>query len=155
MMDLFGNFNFGRNRKSMDDLMNELNSMFNEPMFITGKTNVEKGSDENGEWSKETFTSSDGTYKITSVVRVMGGDGSPIKNKKSQNGELEILKSRLEKAVEEQDFEKAVELRDRIKSLENNQDKITELESELKELIEKQDFERAIKIRDEIKNLKS
>jgi len=154
-MDLFGNFNFGRNRKSMDDLMNELNSMFNEPMFITGKTNVEKGSDENGEWSKETFTSSDGTYKITSVVRVMGGDGSPIKNKKSQNGELEILKSRLEKAVEEQDFEKAVELRDRIKSLENNQDKITELESELKELIEKQDFERAIKIRDEIKNLKS
>ena len=155
MMDLFGNFNFGRNRKSMDDLMNELNSMFNEPMFITGKTNVEKGSDENGEWSKETFTSSDGTYKITSVVRVMGGDGSPIKNKKSQNGELEILKSRLEKAVEEQDFEKAVELRDRIKSLENNQDKITELETELKESIEKQDFERAIKIRDEIKNLKS
>ena len=154
-MDLFGNFNFGRNRKSMDDLMNELNSMFNEPMFITGKTNVEKGSDENGEWSKETFTSSDGTYKITSVVRVMGGDGSPIKNKKSQNGELEILKSRLEKAVEEQDFEKAVELRDRIKSLENNQDKITELETELKESIEKQDFERAIKIRDEIKNLKS
>lgn len=155
MMDLFGNFNFGRNRKSMDDLMNELNSMFNEPMFITGKTNVEKGSDENGEWSKETFTSSDGTYKITSVVRVMGGDGSPIKNKKSQNGELEILKSRLEKAVEEQDFEKAVELRDRIKSLENNQEKITELESELKESIEKQDFERAIKLRDEIKNLKS
>lgn len=155
MMDLFGNFNFGRNRKSMDDLMNELNSMFNEPMFITGKTNVEKGSDENGEWSKETFTSSDGTYKITSVIRVMGGDGSPIKNTKTQNGELEILKSRLEKAVEEQDFEKAVELRDRIKSLENNQEKITELESELKESIEKQDFERAIKLRDEIKNLKS
>lgn len=154
-MDLFGNFNFGRNRKSMDDLMNELNSMFNEPMFIMGKTNVEKGSDENGEWSKETFTSSDGTYKITSVIRVMGGDGSPIKNTKTQNGELEILKSRLEKAVEEQDFEKAVELRDRIKSLENNQEKITELESELKESIEKQDFEKAIKLRDEIKNLKS
>lgn len=155
MMDLFGNFNFGRNRKSMDDLMNELNSMFNEPMFIKGRTNVEKGSDENGDWSKETFTSSDGSYQITSMVRVMNGDGTPVRNNKRQSGELDILKVRLEKAVEEQDFEKAVELRDRIKSLENNQEKITELESELKELIEKQDFERAIKLRDEIKNLKS
>lgn len=155
MMDLFGNFNFGRNRKSMDDLMNELNSMFNEPMFIKGRTNVEKGSDENGDWSKETFTSSDGSYQITSMVRVMNGDGSPIRNNKRQSSELDILKVRLEKAVEEQDFEKAVELRDRIKSLEDNHERIVELETELKESIEKQDFEKAIKLRDEIKNLKS
>lgn len=154
-MDLFGNFNFGRNRKSMDDLMNELNSMFNEPMFIKGRTNVEKGSDENGDWSKETFTSSDGSYQITSMVRVMNGDGSPIRNNKRQSSELDILKVRLEKAVEEQDFEKAVELRDRIKSLEDNHERIVELETELKESIEKQDFEKAIKLRDEIKNLKS
>jgi excinuclease UvrABC helicase subunit UvrB len=154
MLDLFGNF--GRNRKSFDEMMNELNSMFNEPMFVKGRTNVEKGSDENGEWTKETFTSNDGSYQITSIVRVMGGDGKEYSPKsKSSYNELDILKSQLEKAVEEQEFEKAVELRDKIKSFENNQEKIKDLESELKKAIEGQDFEKDIKIRDEIKNLKS
>jgi protein-arginine kinase activator protein McsA len=47
-----------------------------------------------------------------------------------------------------------VELRDRIKSLEENKDKIAALENDLKEAINKQDFEKAIEIRDELKKLK-
>jgi protein-arginine kinase activator protein McsA len=48
----------------------------------------------------------------------------------------------------------AVELRDRIKNLEANKEKINGLENDLKEAINKQDFEKAIEIRDEIKKLK-
>ena len=48
----------------------------------------------------------------------------------------------------------AVELRDRIKSLEENKDKIAALENDLKEAINKQDFEKAIEIRDGLKKLK-
>jgi protein-arginine kinase activator protein McsA len=60
----------------------------------------------------------------------------------------------LQKAIEEQEFEMAVELRDRIKNLEANKEKINGLENDLKEAINKQDFEKAIEIRDEIKKLK-
>ena len=57
-------------------------------------------------------------------------------------------------AVEEQDFEKAVELRDKIKSLEKNKEKISELEKKLSECVEKQEYEKAIEYRDKIKALK-
>jgi protein-arginine kinase activator protein McsA len=60
----------------------------------------------------------------------------------------------LQKAIDEQEFEMAVELRDRIKSLEENKDKIAALENDLKEAINKQDFEKAIEIRDGLKKLK-
>ena len=69
--------------------------------------------------------------------------------------ELSNLKSKLQKAVETQDFETAVELRDKIKSLEENGEKIQTLQSELQESINKEDFERAIELRDEIKKLQS
>jgi protein-arginine kinase activator protein McsA len=45
-------------------------------------------------------------------------------------------------------------LRDKIKSLETNQDEINKLEEELKSCIEKQDFEKAIEIRDQLQKLK-
>jgi len=59
----------------------------------------------------------------------------------------------LDYAVEQQDFEKAVELRDRIKLIEENKGKVEELQAKIKEAIEKQDFESAIQIRDEINKL--
>jgi excinuclease UvrABC helicase subunit UvrB len=65
------------------------------------------------------------------------------------------LKQQLEECVEKQDFEKAVEIRDRIKVLEENGEKLHELETKLQKAISKQDFEEAIKLRDEIKSLKS
>ena len=69
--------------------------------------------------------------------------------------EIVDLKQQLEECVENQDFEKAVEIRDRIKSLEKNGEKLKELETKLQKSISKQDFEEAIKLRDEIKSLKS
>ena len=79
---------------------------------------------------------------------------SPFQTTKQSN-EIEELKNKLTKCVEEQDFEQAVEIRDRIKVLEENGTKITELETKLQESISKQDFETAIKLRDQIKSLKS
>lgn len=65
------------------------------------------------------------------------------------------LKSELQDAVESQDFEKAVELRDKIKSIEENGEKISNLQTKLQKAIDKQDFEKAIELRDEIKKLQS
>ena len=75
-------------------------------------------------------------------------------NKTEDNDEVSELKSELETVVESQDFEKAVELRDKIKVLEKNKSEITKLESELDECIKTQNFEKAIELRDKIKSLK-
>jgi protein-arginine kinase activator protein McsA len=75
-------------------------------------------------------------------------------NPNQKSNELDILKNELEKAVAEQKFEKAVELRDKIKTLEKNKEKISELEKKLSECVEKQDYEKAIEYRDKINALK-
>jgi protein-arginine kinase activator protein McsA len=46
-------------------------------------------------------------------------------------------------AVENQEFEKAVELRDKIKSLEENSEKIQKLKSKLQKCIEKGRFRKS------------
>ena len=141
--NLFGDF---------DSLFNEMNSMFdNTPYYVKGKTNVENGKDHNGEWTKESFVSDDGTYMITTVVRTNSKGVKP----ETSNNKIDTLKQQLETAVTEQEFEKAAELRDQIKNLEKNQDKLNELKSKLDEAVSKQDFEKAIKLRDTIKKLES
>jgi protein-arginine kinase activator protein McsA len=64
------------------------------------------------------------------------------------------LKQKLNIAVDEQNFEEAVELRDKIKNLEKNKEELIKLNKELDECVKKQDFENAIKLRDKIKGLK-
>jgi protein-arginine kinase activator protein McsA len=71
-----------------------------------------------------------------------------------KSDELDLLKHKLEVAIEKQEFEEAVELRDKIKSLEKNKEKISELQSKLDECVKKQEFEKAIEYRDKIKALK-
>lgn len=145
MLDLFG-----RNRKSLKDMMDDLDSMLGyvyEPTFIKGETKTEKGSDDDGEWTKQTFTSKDGTYKVTSVVRTYGGE----KTSDKQPTKIESLKSELKTAVEKEDFQLAITLRDKIKELEKNEDKVLELQNKLKQHVENQEFEDAIKVRDELK----
>jgi protein-arginine kinase activator protein McsA len=68
--------------------------------------------------------------------------------------DLDKLKLQLEVAIENEDFEKAVELRDKIKTLETSRKEIEVLELELKKSIEEQNFEKSIKLRDKIKSLK-
>ena len=67
---------------------------------------------------------------------------------------LSLLKTELDEVVENQDFERAVELRDKIKNLEKNKEKISTLKKELDESIKNQDFERSIDLRDKINTLK-
>jgi protein-arginine kinase activator protein McsA len=100
---------------------------------------------DNRGWDKKSYRSPDGSISYTFMTR---GGGIP------KNDELEFLKHKLNKSVEEQDFEQAVELRDKIKNLEENKEKISELQSKLDECVKNQEFEKAIEYRDKIKALK-
>jgi excinuclease UvrABC nuclease subunit len=153
---------FGKS-DSFDDLFNELNNMFGSHPFggrfgIHGKNNVEKGKDENGEWTKKTFTSEDGEMVVTSFVRrtpIAGGDFMNLfKEPKKEYTGAEGLKKELKVAIENEDYELAIKLRDMIKEREANQETIDQLEKELKEVIDQSNFERAIEIREELKKLK-
>jgi protein-arginine kinase activator protein McsA len=120
------NFNFNK-------LFNELFRM-DDPFF-----NLEN-------FDKKTYKSEDGSIVFTYIT-----------NKRSEtNGDNELsgLKYKLELAIESQNFEEAVELRDRINNLEKNKEKISELKKELNSCIKTQDFEKAIELRDKINSLK-
>ena len=106
------------------------------------------------DWKKETFESPDGSYKYTSYIKVFDLSDFDAPNPKEMSKE-EYLKIKLERAIENEDFESAVRLRDQIKNLGTNKEKIEKLEAELKKSIEDQNFELSIELRDKLKNLKS
>ena len=126
---MFGN---RRNYNDMFRLFDELFEQINVP----------------GEWKSQTRTSPDGTTKVT--THFWSNESSEPK----LNGNVDKLKAQLENAIENEDFELAVALRDKIKNLENNQGTIEKLEQELKQSIQEQNFERSIEIRDQLKKLK-
>lgn len=101
-----------------------------------------------GEWKSQTRVSDDGTTRITTYYR-----GSEPFDMKKPSG-VKSLEKQLEIAIENEDFEMAVELRDKIKKLETNQKQIEELEKELKQSIKDQNFEKSIELRDKLKELK-
>lgn len=141
------------NKRNLNDLFREFDAMFGQfdSMFggipTNGKT--ETGTDEFGDWKKETYKSPDGGVFITSFVRT-GGNHKP-----TESSGITSLKKKLQIAIEEENFEEAVKLRDEIKKLESNQDEIKKIELELKKSIEEQDFEKSIELRDQLKKLKS
>ena len=106
------------------------------------------------DWEAKTFESPDGSYKYTSYVKVFDLSDFGNDNPKQMDKE-EFLKIKLERAIEMEDFEQAVKLRDQIKNLGTNQEEIEKLELELKESIKEQNFEKSIEIRDQLKKLKS
>ena len=106
------------------------------------------------DWETKTFESADGNYKYTSYVKVFDLSNLDDDNSKEMDKE-EYLKIKLNRAIEMEDFEQAVKLRDQIKNLGTNKEMIENLELELKKSIEEQNFERSIEIRDELKKLKS
>lgn len=118
---------------------NYLNKMINELFRMDVLTPT------NG-WERKTYKSDDGMISFTYMT-----------NKSSnlnQKDELYLLKKELDVAVEEQRFEDAVKLRDKIKNVEKNKGKLEKLNKELNDCIKSQNFEKAIEIRDEIKKLK-
>jgi excinuclease UvrABC helicase subunit UvrB len=133
-----------RNFKNFDKLFKEFDEMFFEQPHLKNKEKIESVSDENGDWEKRSYVSDTGLFSYTFLTR---------KSNKPTN-EIDTLKYELNICVENQDFEKAVELRDKIKKLESNKEELTKLNKELDECVKKQDFENAIKLRDKIKSLK-
>ena len=150
MFDLFGK------RKSLKEIMNELDEMigsFNhEFSSITDEeSQSNEGSDKNGEWKTETYTSPNGMFRyvITTTHR------TPNKKSPKETDEISLLEKELQDCVEKQKFERAVEVRDKIKNLEKNQDEIKHLQTKLGDAVSNQDFESAIKLRDKINKMKS
>jgi excinuclease UvrABC helicase subunit UvrB len=150
MFDLFGK------RKSLKEIMNELDEMigsFNhEFSSITDEeSQSNEGSDKNGEWKTETYTSPNGMFRyvITTTHR------TPNKKSPEETDEISLLKKELQDCVEKQEFERAVEVRDKIKNFEKNQDEIKNLQTKLDDAISYQDFESAIKLRDKLNKIKS
>lgn len=137
---LFRNFhNLNRLFKDLDSF----DDLFFERPNLKGKESVQSGTDEQGEWERKTYVSDTGLFSYSFLTR----KSKPI-------DELSSLKTELDEVVENQDFERAVELRDKIKNLEKNKEKISTLKKELDESIKNQDFERSIELRDKINSLK-
>lgn len=124
------------NRRNYNDVFKIIDEMF------------EQFNLNNGGWKTHTRLSEDGTTRIT--THYWGNDTTSPKS----NGGVESLKAQLEDAIENEDFESAVKLRDKIKNLESNQEQIDNLELELKKSIKEQNFEKSIEIRDRLKKLK-
>jgi excinuclease UvrABC helicase subunit UvrB len=136
-MDRFKNF------------FDDFDSLFNDSFFNQfGENKTEK--DSNGDWVKQTYTSKDGSIRYTTFVRTTGKVPQSKQNLDTKIGDL---KAELESLVEKQDFEKACEVRDLIKSLENNSETIKKLNKELDIAVKEQNFEKAIEIRDQLKSL--
>lgn len=133
-------FNRRRFNFNFDDLMARHNKMMEEINKL--------------DWTTNSFESPDGNYKYTRYVKVFDLSDLDNDNSKEMDKE-EYLKIKLERAIEMEDFEQAVKLRDQIKNLGTNQEQIEKLELELKKSIEEQNFEKSIEIRDQLRKLKS
>ena len=92
----------------------EVNSFKPEDMFkdVEYEKTEESGSDENSTWKTERWSSAAGNVSYYKKV-------TKSKKKEKQEPSLEELKNHLETAVKEQQFEKAIKLRDTIKQIEN------------------------------------
>lgn len=131
-----------------------------------GTTKTETGTNEDGsKWYKTTFTSADGSYTSTNYVSstsyndywnptlgITDKNWYPTNNTETTD-ELTTMKNSLNRAIESQNFEEAVRLRDSIKDYEKNSEKVNELKTKLENAISTQNFEEAIKLRDSIKKL--
>ena len=139
------------NRKNFTSIYNEFDSIFNDLMGYgilpsLASTQTESGVDKNGEWKRTILKTNDGRLQVTYFTR-NGKDHQPT--------QMSTLKSELDEAINKQDFEKAVVIRDQINELKRSENKIKDLENELLEVIKSQNFERAIEIRDQLNKLKS
>ena len=135
------------------------NKITNKLTPTLGETKTESGTNDDGtKWYKSTFTSHDGSYSTSSYVTSTKFDNSWYSNSTNDvktTSELSQLKTALNKAVDTQNFEEAVKLRDLIQNYEKDSEKINELKYKLNYAIENQKFEDAIELRDSIKKLES
>jgi protein-arginine kinase activator protein McsA len=151
-----------RNTKNPFVLLNDFTTPFGsfDPFTVLlGDVKTEKGQDENGQWTSQTYTSENGVVTVKNFTRTSKSPKSKTTtnttttNTTTNTTELTTLQNELTTAIETQNFERAVELRDQIKKLESNQEKIETLTAELETSIKEQYFEKSIKLRDQINKL--
>lgn len=136
-------------------------------------------------WKKTTFTSNDGTYTTTSYTTTNSTtwnptldfsvsfdtasnawgtnttnttnttDSTSTKAGKSYTDRLELLKTELNTAVENQKFEEAARIKREIDAYLVNNSEYKTLKNELNTLVANHNFERAIEVRDRIKQLET
>lgn len=141
------------NKENFEDFYSNLYNHFSPTL---GSTKTEKGENEDGsKWYKVSYTSNDGSYTSTSFFSTNTWDSNTTNkeqtSKEDTTTELSQMKKALKTAVESQNYEDAVKLRDLIKNNEKNSEKVTELKYKLQNAIETQNYEEAIKLRDSIK----
>lgn len=151
-----------RNFFNIEDIDEIFRQFFSQEPLMGDKTQ-NSGKDETGEWNEETYKSADGKIVIHSFVRTSGGidDRNPqwlmdevLRKRRDKSPTVESLRKELQKAVENEDYELAIHIRDKISKLQENQSEISKLEEELKECIKNENFERAIEIKKELTKLK-
>jgi excinuclease UvrABC helicase subunit UvrB len=88
---------------------------------IEDNLNVERGEDDNGEWEKHSWQSPDGSSSFSSYTRnsfYNPFDGSvKFKEDPEEIDTLKLLKRKLNKAIDEENYENAAKIRDLINSL--------------------------------------
>jgi protein-arginine kinase activator protein McsA len=151
-----------RNFFNIDDIDEIFRQMFSQDPFMGDKTQ-NSGKDDTGEWNQETYKSSDGKIIIHSFVRTSDGIlenkghwiiDEILRKRKNSGTNVEGLRKELQLAIENEDYEMAIHIRDKISKLQENQSEISKLEEELKECITNENFERAIEIKKELTKLK-
>jgi len=145
------------------------------PSNYVGETKTESGVNEDGtKWYRTTYSTKDGSYTQSSYLTTTGSDtnnwyttpsfektNTPTQNTtntptsettyKKVDSTIYQLRESLTKAVENQNYEEAVRLRDEITTYEKNREEITSLKLQLEKAVSTHNFEDAIKFRDKIK----
>ena len=142
---------FNRNRRTIKDIMKDFDGFFESMNFNSFESMGFESLMNDSETKKETYTSPDGMFKYTIITTV----GGPKQKSTKENDAIIQLKKEMDEHVEKQEFEKAAEVRDKIKKFEKHKDELEKLQLQLDEAVSKQDFESAIKLRDKLNKLKS
>jgi len=107
---------YGENDLNSDQTFNNIMSKLN-----INPNNVEKGEDEYGSWESNEWFSNEGNTHYNSFFR----EFNPYKDIKPRSGTqevstLDLLESKLNKSILEEDYESAAKIRDLMKSLSND-----------------------------------
>lgn len=112
--------------------------------------NIESGEDSEGSWEKRSWTSPDGSISYHSYSRLSGPGYNVVKK-----SEIPALKAKLQEALNVEDYDTAIKLRDEIANLEKHSEDLKKLEGDKKAAVLSGDYETARKIKSKIDKLKS
>lgn len=111
---------FFRSKNLNTDFIPDFTSLSNKDL------NIEKGSDEHGDWEKKTWSSPDGRSSYASFTRSFNSERY-FKDKKQTKSDdthtLALLEQKLDKSIREEKYEDAAKIRDLIKSIKEDLNK--------------------------------